>query len=446
MKGLLIAAPQTGSGKTLVTLGLIRALSQAGIAIAAAKTGPDYIDPAFLGAAAGEAAINLDPWAMRPDLVSALAARATSGGRMLVVEGMMGLFDAGADGAGSTADLAAMLQLPVVLVVDCARISHSVAAVVRGFRDHSNAVDVAGVILNRVAGPRHEAMLRDALAPLRISIVGVVGRAAELELPSRHLGLVQAGELDDIEAFINRAAEIVRSQVDLAQILRICGRYPQFAAAAAVPRVKAPGRRIAIARDEAFAFIYAHLVQGWQRQGAIISHFSPLADEGPEAEADAVWLPGGYPELHGAKLAAAGNFRSGMEEARDRKAVIFGECGGYMVLGETMVDAAGATHRMLGFLGLSTSFAKRKLHLGYRRVRFRNGLAFRGAFNAHEFHYTSIQSEQGPPLFDVNDALGQTPTTAGLVEGRIMGSFMHLIDRGDGPGSDVRRPPAGTAS
>jgi cobyrinic acid a,c-diamide synthase len=431
MKGLLIAAPHTGSGKTTITLGLLRAMRDAGLAVAAAKTGPDFIDPAYLEAACGSPAINLDPWAMRPDLITALASRASEGSKMLIVEGMMGLYDASTDGKGSTADLAAMLQLPVILVVDCARMSHSVAAIVRGFREHSTAIDVAGVILNNVNGPRHEAMLRDALDVLRTPILGVIARAADVSLPSRHLGLVQAGEHSDLEAFIQRCALMVAASVDFGQLTRIATRFPQFVASAAVPRLKAPGKKLAIAKDAAFAFSYNHVLQGWQRQGVELSYFSPLANEAPNENADAVCLPGGYPELHAATLAKAVNFLDGMRSAKDRDAVIYGECGGYMVLGESLIDASGTAHRMLGFLGVTTSFEKRKLHLGYRRLRFRDGLGFRGGFNAHEFHYTSILSEDGSRVFDVRDARDNDLGQAGLVEGRVYGSFMHLIDRSD---------------
>lgn len=431
MKGLLIAAPQTGSGKTTVTLGLLRAMRNAGIAVSAAKTGPDFIDTAYLEAACGSPAINLDPWAMRHDLITALASRASEGGKLLIVEGMMGLYDAGADGKGSTADLAAMLQLPVILVIDCGRMSHSVAAIVRGFRENSTAIDLAGVILNNVNGARHEAMLRDALAVLRTPILGIIPRAMDVSLPSRHLGLVQAGEHANLEEFIQRCASMVASAIDFGQLTRIAGRFSQFVSSAAVPRLKSPGKHVAVARDAAFAFTYNHLHQGWQRQGVELSFFSPLANEAPDERADAVCLPGGYPELHASTLAKAGRFFEGMNAAKARGAVIYGECGGYMVLGECLVDADGTAHKMLGFLGLTTSFEKRKLSLGYRRLRFRDGLGFRGSFNAHEFHYTSILHEEGNRVFDVQDALENDLGQAGLVEGRVYGSFMHLIDRSD---------------
>ena len=193
MKGVIVAAPASGSGKTTVTLGLLRALRDLGVAIAPAKAGPDYIDPAYHTVASGVACANLDPWAMRPDLISALASRHIEGGKMLVVEAMMGLFDGAMDGRGSAADLATHLSLPVILVLDCARQSHSIAALVSGFRDFRRNVMIAGLILNRIGSARHDAMLRSALAPVGIPVLGSVPRDEKLQLPERHLGLVQAG-------------------------------------------------------------------------------------------------------------------------------------------------------------------------------------------------------------------------------------------------------------
>ena len=432
MKGFLVAAPHSSSGKTVITLGIIRALEQMGVSIAPAKTGPDFIDPRFLSLAGRQEAINLDPWAMRKDLIAALCARATQGGKTMVVEGMMGLFDAAQDGKGSSADLAEFLNLPVILVVDCSRTSHSVAAVVRGFRDHKATVDVAGVILNRVGGPRHEQMLRDALDPMRVPILGVLDRSEDLTLPSRHLGLVQAEEHPEIEAFVARAAAIVTEKIDLTQLVRLSTRYQQFVAPAGVPRLKAPGRRIAIARDQAFGFGYEHLVQGWQRQRAEVSFFSPLHDEVPDEEADVVLLSGGYPELYAEKLASNDRFLKSVRDAADAGKTIYGECGGYMVQGEALIDADGRSHKMLGLLPLVTSFEKRKMVLGYRRVKFCDNLRFRGRFAGHEFHYASIV-EQGDAqaMFDVEDTMGDSLGQHGMVSGHVMGSFIHLIDVAD---------------
>ncbi len=429
MKGLLVSAPQSGSGKTTVTLGLLRALRNQGLDLAPAKAGPDYIDPAFHEAASGRACVNLDPWAMRPDLISALAARACSGGALLVVEGMMGLYDAAFDGSGSAADLAAHLSLPVLMVVDCRSMSHSIAALVRGFRDHRDDVALGGLILNRVASQRHESMLRKALDPLGIPVLGAIPSDRGLELPERHLGLVQAAEHQELETLIEAAAETVGSLVDLDLARRIAQRFPEFEAAAAVPRFRPLGQKIAVARDIAFAFSYPHILDGWRRQGASISFFSPLGDEAPDPDADAIYLPGGYPELHAGQLTEAGVFAGAMRAAAGRNVPIFGECGGYMMMGETLIDASGTKHPMLGLLPLVTSFADRKRHLGYRRLEALKGGPFTGTLMAHEFHYASTVHEgKAEKLFQVTDAAGTDLGKSGMRLGSACGSFMHIID------------------
>ncbi|KQT46220.1 cobyrinic acid a,c-diamide synthase [Aureimonas sp. Leaf454] len=425
MNGLLVASPASGSGKTVLTLALLRALSGRGSAVAAAKAGPDYIDPAFHAAATGRAALNLDPWAMRGDLVEALAGQVD--GDAFVVEGMMGLFDGAADGSGSSADLARRLGLAVLLVVDCAKVSHSVAALVRGFRDHRPDIALSGLLLNRVGSDRHETMLRTALAPLAVPVLGAIPRAAALVLPERHLGLVQAGEHGALESFIEGAARLVADHCDMEAVERLARRTARRGPD--VARLPPLGQRIAVARDDAFAFAYPHLLQGWRRAGAQILFFSPLGDEAPDAGADAVYLPGGYPELHAGRLAACSRFAAGLRRKAAEGAAIYGECGGYMVLGHGLVDASGTRHAMTGLLPLETSFAARRLHLGYRRASALGTFPFAGDVTAHEFHYATILS-QGPalPLFQIEDAQGTDLGLAGLREGRVAGSFLHVID------------------
>ncbi|MGH6760130.1 MAG: cobyrinate a,c-diamide synthase [Phyllobacterium sp.] len=429
MKGFLIGAPTSGAGKTTVALGLLRALANRSTPIAPAKAGPDYIDPAFHAAACGVACFNLDPWAMRPEMLNATASRMVEGDKLLVVEGMMGLFDGAADGHGSAADLAVLLSLPVILVVDCSRQSHSVGALVSGFRDYRRNVLVAGLVLNRVASPRHEAMLRSVLEPLGIPVLGILPRDQQLSLPERHLGLVQAGEHGDLEHFIEHAADLVSRHVDLDHLERIAGRFPASEAEANVPRVPPLGQRIAVARDDAFAFSYAHLLDGWCRRGAEITFFSPLNDEAPARDSDAIYLPGGYPELHGGVLAGARHFRMAMQDAAERGTNIYGECGGYMVLGEAIEDADGNRHEMLNLLPVETSFARRKLHLGYRKLQPTPDAPWTLPLTAHEFHYASIVKEGGAKrLFRCTDALGADLGEAGLRVGPVSGSFMHVID------------------
>lgn len=427
MTGLMIAAPASGSGKTVVTLGLLRALKRSGIAVSPAKAGPDFIDPAFHAAAAGKLCCNLDSWAMRPGLLGALAEE-LQGENLLIVEAMMGLFDGAADGSGSAADLAQLLDLSVLLVLDCAKTSHSIAAVVSGFAGFRPGVRIAGVLLNKVGSDRHEHMLRQALLPLGIPVVGVIKTDPALVLPERHLGLVQAGEHIALDAFIERAADAVTAGVDLEALRHLAnGAKPALTGAKPLPPL---GQRIAVAQDVAFAFAYPHLLRGWQTQGAEIRFFSPLADDAPDDAADAIFLPGGYPELHAGCLAAAEGFRQSLTAAAGRGVPIYGECGGYMVLGEGLVDAQGTRHRMAGLLPLVTSFETRKRHLGYRKLRSLAGDILTGSFRGHEFHYSSaIYEGEADRLFDAHDALDQNLGRCGLRRGSVFGSYMHIIDR-----------------
>lgn len=417
--GLIIAAPASGSGKTTITLGILRALKRSGVAVRGAKSGPDYIDPRFHEAASGRKALNLDAWAMTDERI---AARATGDG-LLIIEGAMGLFDgAPPAGKGATADLARGLGLPVVLVVDAARMAQSIAPIVQGFARHDPKVRVAGVILNKVGSPRHETMLRRAVATTGLPVLGALRRDAGLTHPSRHLGLVQADERPDLETFLDHAADQVLQSVDLAALQACATALPP------APQIKPgppPAQNIAIARDQAFAFAYPHVLADWQAAGATLSFFSPLKDEGP-GPTDFVFLPGGYPELHAAQLAAAQNFRAGMAHAA-QTAMIYGECGGYMALGKALTDADGKSHEMLGLLPLETSFKKRALHLGYRSLTPLGG-PFASPLAAHEFHYATTVKAEGPALFDATDAEGTRLKPMGLRHGRICGSFAHIIE------------------
>ena len=434
MRGLVISAPASGGGKTTVTLGLLGALSRRGLPVISGKSGPDYIDPAFHTAATGMPCLTLDPWAADADQLRARALRGPGGrrGSHLVVEGAMGLFDGAPEednplGTGSTADLAAALGLPVVLVLDASHMGQGAAAIAAGIAGFRGDARVAGVILNRLASPRHEAIAR-AAAETVLPVLGALDRRDDLSLPSRHLGLVQAGERPDLDGFIARAADWVAAGCDVDAIL---------ADAALLPKPEVPpahleplGQRIAVARDLAFGFAYAHMIDDWRALGAEVSFFSPLADEVPAPEMDAVFLPGGYPELHAGRLAAAERFRAGIAGAATRGALIYGECGGYMALGEGLVDAVGARHRMLGLLPLETSFAERRRHLGYRSLTMLGGLPWKGVLRGHEFHYATTLKADGQPLFLAHDADGTDLGDAGLRAGRVMGSFAHVIEAG----------------
>ena len=431
--GLLVAAPRSSSGKTTVTLALMRALARRGLAVRGAKCGPDYIDPAFHQAATGHPSFNLDSFAMPEPMLDAVAALAAASADLVVAEGSMGLFDgivAPEGRTGANADIAARYGWPVLLVLDVSGAAQSAAALALGCRAYDPRIRIAGVILNKVASARHRRLVEAGLSRIGMPVLGALMRDASLVLPERHLGLVQARETNDLEARLDRLADLAEAGLDLDAILAVAAGAAPAPGAGLLPRP--PGQRIAIASDAAFSFLYPHMAAGWRAAGAELVPFSPLADEPPQADCDACWLPGGYPELHAGQLAQAGHFLDGLRAfAQDRP--VHGECGGYMVLGESLEDAAGVTHGMAGLLPVATSYKARRLHLGYRVATLlaEGPLGATGArLVGHEFHYASERS--APPtdetgLASVTDAEGVPLGLAGHRRGRTSGSFFHLI-------------------
>jgi cobyrinic acid a,c-diamide synthase len=432
--GLVVAAAHSGAGKTMVTLGLLRAFARRGLAVQPFKCGPDYIDPGFHAVAAGRPSYNLDTWAMSRATLIELAATHGSAADLSIVEGVMGLFDgaahAGQTASGSTADLAALLGWPVVLVLDVAGQAETAAAVAAGCVRYRDDVVIAGVILNRVGSARHAALIRPAFKRIALPIFGAIADDESLSLPERHLGLVQAAETSEIGPRLDRLADRIESAVALDAIRD--SAQPLQLIASALPRLAPPGQRIAVAHDRAFSFLYPHLLDRWREAGAEILIFSPLADKPPDPGADAVWLPGGYPELHAATLASALRFQCGLRVLAERAVPIHGECGGYMVLGQGIEDAHGKRHAMVGLLSLETSFAQRRMHLGYRRARLRAACALGAAGTwvmGHEFHYASVLASTDEPLVECRDAANATVAEGGGRRGSVSGTFFHYIDR-----------------
>jgi cobyrinic acid a,c-diamide synthase len=429
---LVISAPASGTGKTTLTLALARAFRDRGLAVQCFKSGPDYIDPAFHAAATGRASVNIDSWAMTRETIDGLVAR---GGEadLVLAEGSMGLFDGvatpGQSGTGASADLAEMMGWPVLLVIDPSGQAQTAAAVAAGLRDFRKGVRIAGVALNRVASPRHEGLVCRAMEGAGIAVLGALPRHAPIALPERHLGLVQAEELKRLDELIAEAARLIAERIDLDAVLRLAECNWIASRIKAPPAVTPPGQRIALARDAAFSFVYPHILEGWRAAGAEILPFSPLADEVPDAGADVCWLPGGYPELHAGQIASNGRFRNALTTFAETRPV-HGECGGYMVLGAGLTDAKGMRHEMTGLLGLETSFARRRMHLGYRLAELTAGMPGhkQGArLRGHEFHYASILAQGDPPLASVRDANGAEVAETGSRRGRVTGTFFHLI-------------------
>lgn len=428
---------RSGAGKTTVALGLMRALTRRGLRVSPVKCGPDYIDPAFHAAATGRESLNLDSWSMDDALLARLALRAGEDADIVIAEGAMGLFD-GAPGApshtGASGDIAAELGWPVLLVLDVSGQAQSAAAIARGVALHDPRMTLAGVLLNRTGSERHRKLAQEAIEDRGVKVFGAVPREQGLALPERHLGLVQAGETLGLEARLDALADRIDRHVDIDALLAAAAGGGGESARAPLDALAPPGQRIAVAQDAAFSFFYPHLARSWREAGAELVFFSPLADEPPPDRCDACWLPGGYPELHAGRLAAAERFLAGLRRFATTRPV-HGECGGYMALGRTLTDAEGRVHVMAGLLDLSSSFAQRKLHLGYRLARLAGDCALGPAgveIAGHEFHYASIVSEKGSPFARVIDAYSEEERPAGLRDGGVTGSFFHAMAKKKG--------------
>ncbi len=417
--GILIASPNSGSGKTVITLGLLKALSRH-TRVRGAKSGPDYIDPQFHEIASGNKSFNLDTWAMNEQRIKNLSI----GKGHFIVEGAMGLFDGDSSGkSGSAASLAKLLNLQVILVIDCSKIAQSVSALVNGFVSHDPDLKFLGIILNKIGSEKHLKMISDALSDKSLPpILGALRRSEKLHHPSRHLGLVQASERENLNIWLNEVANEIEHNIDLSK-LKFCN---SLLSVSQKPSLKSLGKTIAIAKDKAFSFIYPHIEQDWKLAGSKIVYFSPLADD-PVPKSDFIYLPGGYPELYAGQLAKNKTFLESVRNA-SKEISVYGECGGYMVLGETLIDDAGKSHKMLNLLDLVTSIEKPKLTLGYRKLTSVSG-PLKGTFTGHEFHYARTLEANGKKLFTTRDASDNSLPNLGLVNGRVSGSFAHIIDR-----------------
>ena len=384
----MIAGVASGVGKTTIATGLLAALTRRGVRAAGAKVGPDFIDPGYHALASGRPPRNLDPWLCGPDAIAPLAARASDEADVLVVEGVMGLFDGAADGTpSSTADVAALLDAPVLLIVDAASTSASVAAIVRGFRDHDTRVRVAGVVLNRVGSDSHETLLRDALAPLGVPVVGCLRRDDALMWRDRHLGLVPVAEHADVVArSLDSLAACVTRSFNLDAVLQIArGAPPVLATNVAMPS-RAGFCRIAVASGAAFTFAYRDNLEAFEAAGAEIVPFDPLSDSALPDGVDGLVVGGGFPEVYGPALAANATL---LADVRARVAAglpTWAECGGLLWLARKLDGAP-----MVGAVPTTAALGAR-LVLGYRDAELQApspigppGTRLRG----HEFHYST---------------------------------------------------------
>lgn len=428
---LVLAAPQSGSGKTTVAAALMRLLRDRGLCVAPFKAGPDYIDPSHHRAAAGRPSRNLDGWMLPHDVVQALFRRATTGERaadLAVVEGVMGLFDGrtGAGEEGSTAELAKLLRAPVVLVLDGGAMARTAAAIVHGMHSFDPELPLAGVVLNRMGSERHYEMCREAIEPLGVPVLGWLPMDPALAVPERHLGLVLAGERTmDFSRLAEQAAKTL--DVDgLLAIARSAAPLPD-AHAPLPPRVSERRAVIAVARDAAFDFYYEDNLDLLRDLGAELRFFSPLEDRVLPEGAGALYLGGGYPELHAERLFVNLSMRRAIREFADSGRPVYAECGGLMYLSEMLIDESGAQHRMVGLLP-ATSTMRARMTLGYREAEalVDSPIATAGdVVRGHEFHHSVLESGPDPSAYR---RLGGTETEGFVTgpRGNVLASYIHV--------------------
>ena len=428
--GIIISAPSSGSGKTIITLGLLRALKDKGIIIQPFKNGPDYIDPGFHEIACNRKSYNLDTWAMNDKKMNHIVSSSYDT-NLIITEGSMGLYDGvaqkGSSGFGSTAELSKKFGWPVILVLNVSGQAQSAAASALGFIKYNKSINVAGVILNFVASERHEFLIKKGMEQSGINVLGVIPRQKELLLPERHLGLVQAQEIDSLERKIQTYAKLIKNNINLDEIIDIA--KSNFFTIKNDDITPPPAQRISLASDKAFSFIYPHILDNWKKSGVEIKPFSPLNNEIPDKDADLIWLPGGYPELYAKELSEANLTRNALHKL-SKGVKIHGECGGYMSLGEALVDKNGNIFKMFGLLGLVSSYEKRKLHLGYRIAKIKNNSHNYTKFKVirgHEFHYSSIISQPDQELYEVFDANNKIVSETGSLRENVSGTFFHAI-------------------
>ena len=415
---LLIGALHSGGGKTTLTMGLLRALRRRGLAVQPFKCGPDYIDTRFHGVATGRDSVNLDTWLASEAHVRDVYARYGADADACVVEGVMGLFDGYDRMQGSSAAIAQLLGIPVVLVVSARSTAYTVAALLHGVKTFRPGLRLAGVVFNQVGSGRHAAMLRDACTDAGLRCFGCLPRAEGLEIPSRHLGLTLAAE-EQMNAWIDRAADLVEAHLDVEGLLEACS--DDFQAPSARPAV-APGTlRVAVARDAAFNFIYRENLDRLAELGPV-TYFSPLAGD-PLPEADLVYLPGGYPELFARELSLRRNTMEQLRDYAEAGGRILAECGGMIYLSSIIVCVEGGPFRMCGILPFAATMEGARLHLGYRRLVDAAGREWRG----HEFHYSCLTEPDAlPSAVRQYDARGELVGTPLYRYKNVVAGYTHL--------------------
>lgn len=431
---LVIAATQSGSGKTTIVTGLLAALKSRGLKVQSFKVGPDYIDPGYHRLASGRAAHNLDAWLVPQDRLPEIFVAECAGADIAVIEGVMGLYDGGRGGVSSTAEIAQLLGAPVLLVIDCKSMGVSAAAIAQGFREYDNTVQVAGVILNRLGSPTHEAMIREAMAGIDMRVFGALRRNDELKMPERHLGLLPVEENSE-QQVVAKMGAAVAAALDIDGIIALarggvaCEKVTTVTKTSGQAPILTPKKcRIGIARDEAFSFYYPTSLAVLESLGAELVPFSPLHD-GELPSVDGLLIGGGFPEMFAAKLAANLSMRVSIRRAADSGLPIYAECGGYMYLLDSMMDFAGTSHAMVGVFSGQAVMTQKLQMVGYVTAELLRDTVIGLAgmqIHGHEFHFSVESADVTERPFKFTKLRNGATYAAGQTRNNAVGSYLHL--------------------
>lgn len=427
---LVIAGDRSGSGKTTVTLALLAALCRRGVSVQSFKVGPDYIDPMFHQAVTGRPCRNLDPVLTSQAYIGDCFWQHAPTADYGLVEGVMGLFDgaSGTDDLASTAQIARLLDLPVLLVLDCSHLSRSIAAIASGYRSFDGRINIAGVILNRVGSDRHLELLKDALQSIDVPVLGVLRRQDTITIPDRHLGLVPTAELDGLPPILDRLAHLGETCFDWQNLLPLLKTSNPVRANGGSP-IPNPQCRIAIARDRAFSFYYAENLEILEQLGAQLVPWSPMVDSQLPQNISGLYFGGGFPEVFAEELSANFSAREAVKRAVESGMPTYAECGGLMYLARDLIDFEGRSRSMVGILPTTAIMGKR-LTLGYRHALAlqESPLVPAGhCVSGHEFHRSHLQHLPNSPLFQLQGfSSTYTPTPEGWKLYQLHASYLHL--------------------
>ena len=427
---IVIAATQSGGGKTTLVTGLLAALRTRGLTVQSFKVGPDYIDLGYHRLASGRTGHNLDTWLVPEARLAEIFARECAGADIAVIEGVMGLYDGGRRGISSTAAIAKALDAPVLLVIDAKSVGVSAAATALGFRIYDARLNLAGVLLNRLGSETHEEMIREAMAGIDMPVYGVLRRDAALALPERHLGLTPVEENAAAET-VRAIGERVEAGLDLDSILKLARSAAPLVLPQSAQQNARSSVRIGVARDEAFSFYYAASLAELEAYGAEIIAFSPLHDEALP-EVDGVLIGGGFPEMFAAQLAENASMRASLCRAAEEGMPIYAECGGYMYLMQSLVDFDGVEHAMAGIFPARARMTEKLQMVGYVEAEQTVDTVLGSAgllLHGHEFHFSVEEAERVADTerpFIFTKLRNGARYAAGCVYKNVLGSYLHL--------------------